>query len=215
MKTLKICLVILCLLHFRAVGLPRFSGATFFMLLKLNTRKPIYTTIDDEDYKLISGYRWRLGGGRQDRHYVVSTSEEGKQINLHRLIMGNPIGIVDHKDHNVLNNQKANLRVCTFAENIRNSRKLKPSAKSIYKGIMFNKYCGRWRAKIFSNGKTYELGYYRREVEAALAYNKAAIFHHGEFACLNDVEDIQLVPFINNLKIRINSIYANYPRIRQ
>ena len=31
MKTLKICLVILCLLHVRAVGLPRFSGATFFM----------------------------------------------------------------------------------------------------------------------------------------------------------------------------------------
>jgi hypothetical protein len=31
MKTLKICLVILCLLHVRAVGSPRISGATFFM----------------------------------------------------------------------------------------------------------------------------------------------------------------------------------------
>jgi hypothetical protein len=31
MKTLKICLVILCLLHFRAVGLPQLDGANFFM----------------------------------------------------------------------------------------------------------------------------------------------------------------------------------------
>jgi hypothetical protein len=31
MKTLKICLVILCLLPVRAVGLPQFSGANFFM----------------------------------------------------------------------------------------------------------------------------------------------------------------------------------------
>jgi len=31
MKTLKICLLFLCLLPFRAVGLPRIQGATFFM----------------------------------------------------------------------------------------------------------------------------------------------------------------------------------------
>jgi hypothetical protein len=41
MKTLKICLVILCLLHVRAVGLPRFSGATFFMEEIIEVWKPV------------------------------------------------------------------------------------------------------------------------------------------------------------------------------
>jgi len=205
MKTSKICLVILCLLHFRAVGTPQFSGATFFMELKLNTRKVNYAIIDDEDYELVKHYRWHIGGGRQDRHYVVSKDSKGKQVNLHRLIMGNPTGIVDHKDHNVLNNSKSNLRICTFAENIRNSRKLKKSAKSIYKGINFNKSVGRWRSKIFSHGKTIELGYFKRECEAAEAYNIAAKIHHGEFACLNDV-DLIIKPE-NIFKQRFKSIY--------
>lgn len=203
MKTLKVCLVILCLLHVRAVGLPRFNGANSFMDLKLNTRKEVYTVIDDEDFELVSKYKWYLSGGRGDRRYVISPKKTGGQINLHRLVMGNPKGIVDHRDHNVLNNQKSNLRVCSFTDNIRNSRKIK-ECFSIYKGLVYNKSVCRWRAKLYA-GKTIELGYFERECDAALAYNEAAIKYHGEFACLNVVEKIHMPT--NLVRKRFELIY--------
>ena len=42
--------------------------------------------------------------------------------------------VVDHIDHNGLNNRKENLRICTFAENCRN---LRPSRhkSSKFKGV--------------------------------------------------------------------------------
>ena len=46
---------------------------------------------------------------------------EGKVILLHRIIMGNPEGLViDHINHNTLDNRKSNLRIVTYRENALN-----------------------------------------------------------------------------------------------
>ena len=44
-----------------------------------------------------------------------------------------------------------------------------------------------WRARIKVNRRERGLGLFRNEVDAAIAYNEAAIVAFGEFAVLNEV----------------------------
>lgn len=57
--------------------------------------------------------------------------------------------------------------------------------KSQYRGVSFGD--GKWVAYIRSNRKQVSLGRFTDEVEAAKAYNEAAIKYHGSKAKLNDV----------------------------
>ncbi|MCK5611795.1 hypothetical protein KAR91_58540 [Candidatus Pacearchaeota archaeon] len=43
----------------------------------------------------------------------------------------------------------------------------------------------KWRVVILKDKKKYHIGYFDCKIEAAKAYNKAAIKYHGEFARLN------------------------------
>jgi hypothetical protein len=92
--------------------------------------------------------------------------------------------VVDHIDHNGLNNRKKNLRNCTFAENCRNTR-LSSGTTSKYKGVHWHKRQKKWAAAIRCNNKTHHLGYFTDEAEAAKVYDKAAKKYHGVFASLN------------------------------
>jgi ribosomal protein L19E len=107
---------------------------------------------------------------------------------MHRLIMGvtDPKNIIDHKDCDGLNNQKSNLRRCTQGQNQANRPKRSYSIGK-YKGIALapTKRKVRWRAQIKNIGKVLGLGYFDTQEEAAMAYDKAALEIHGEFANLN------------------------------
>ena len=104
---------------------------------------------------------------------------------MHRQITNAPDHrVVDHIDHDGLNNRKRNLRLCTFAENCRNTRRTAPST-SKYKGVHWNKRRKKWAASIRFDNKTYHLGCFDSELAAALAYDQAAKKYHGAFASLN------------------------------
>lgn len=115
---------------------------------------------------------------------------EGKQELLHRVVMDLPAGCtVDHKNNNKDDCRKENLRVATYSQNNCNvGKKLfmrTPTSK--YKGVY--KYKDRfypWWAYIKFEGKRKSLGYFKTEIEAAEAYNKAAKELHGDFAKLNE-----------------------------
>ena len=98
--------------------------------------------------------------------------------------MGATKGIlVDHIDHDVFNNVRSNLRLCTPAENSRN--KIVTTGSNRYKGV--RKSGNKFAANIGHNGKVIYIGLFDTEVDAAEKYNIAAIKYHGEFACINEI----------------------------
>jgi hypothetical protein len=151
-------------------------------LIKISNRENVFAIVDDEDMALLSGLNWLC----DHKGYVVC-SRNPTHSRIHRTIMGlakfDKIQ-VDHINRNKLDNRKENLRLCTNSENQRNkerSSNKKLSSKGVFtqSGITFY-------ALITINGKRIHLGNFSNEAEAALAYDKAAITYHGEFALLNN-----------------------------
>ncbi len=105
---------------------------------------------------------------------------------MHREIIDVPEGwFVDHINHNGLDNRKANVRPATPADNARNARYPRRNTSSKYRGLWYNKKKKRWRAQITLNNKKKQIGYFKNEIDAAKAYDKAAKKYFGDFAILN------------------------------
>jgi hypothetical protein len=142
-----------------------------------------FAIVDADDYQFLSKYTWFAEG--TSKHCYAVRKKNGRSIKMHRQIMNAPDHlVVDHIDHNGLNNRKENLRICTFAENCRNIRST-ASKTSKYKGVHWNKRMKKWAAQITFENKTYHLGYFTNETAAARAYDEKAAELHGQFASLN------------------------------
>jgi hypothetical protein len=147
-----------------------------------------YALIDNEDYDLVSPYSWHLN----NRGYAVYTEHKRspRALLMHRLIMKpQKDEVVDHINHNPLDNRKANLRVCSRKENARN-RKREKTKTSRYKGTYRRALkSGRtvWSVYVGVNGKNVCGGTFASEIEAARGYDKLAEHLHGEFAYKNGV----------------------------
>lgn len=171
-------------------------------LVPLN--KGLFAQVDDEDFERVSEYRWSISSRKSSSIlYAVHTNQDNRSISMHRFIMGckNRDGkLVDHKDRNGLNNQKSNLRFCTHSENMSNRSSHKGSTskylgvyRQIIKAKRFKKKLNKetvsvyysWASRITVNKKHISLGNFRKEEDAAKAYDAAARKYHGEFASLN------------------------------
>jgi hypothetical protein len=135
--------------------------------------------VDDEDFDALSQHRWHAVRGK-DTVYA----RWGK-VYLHRVIMNAQKGQeVDHINGDGLDNRKANLRICSHSENLRN-QKVSRANKYGYRGVGWHKQKDRFRAYIKQSGNMIHLGLFETAEEAALAYDMAAKQYHGEFARLN------------------------------
>ena len=130
--------------------------------------------VDDNDFDWLSQFKWHLSSSGYARDRAGY---------MHRLIMSAPKGMeVDHINHEKLDNQRSNLRVCTDGENSRNQ--ITSSGKSRYRGVYLHPD-GKWCAQIKLNHKRLHIGLFHTEIEAARARDLKALELHGSFACLN------------------------------
>lgn len=145
--------------------------------------------VDDEDFELVTGYRWHafIGRSRSDGRPNGPYARSG-HLFMHALITGH--AQTDHIDNDGLNNQRYNLRPATDVQNKANQRPRSDSVHSSYKGVSWKKRNpGRsrdyWIARIVVDGQRRTLGYFQSEEAAARAYDAAALAAWGEYAYLN------------------------------
>lgn len=192
MKTLKtilpICIAIALSCDWGSFA---FGAGSFIMkLIPLSESSKKYVgyfaKVDDEDYSRLMQWKWYVYKAG-NTHYAFRKQKlspnKWRSISMHFEILKTPKGmLVDHKDHDGLNNQKNNIRTATKSQNCRNVTARK-DCTSKYLGVQCVN--GIYRALIKHKEKKIHIGSFYTEIEAAEAYNKSASEYFGEFANLN------------------------------
>jgi hypothetical protein len=135
--------------------------------------------VDDEDYELVSGHNWYADKGRNT--WYASATIDGKRVRMHTLVSG--FKLVDHENRNGLDNRRSNLRACMQGQNLANG--VPRGGTSRFRGVCWSKQAGCWMAQAIGGKRHKFLGHYDSEVDAAKAYDRAALREWGEFASLN------------------------------
>ena len=101
--------------------------------IKIEDVKNTYAIVDDEDYKTLSRYHWFI--------YIGGYTYNPDLGQMHRFILNatNPDLVVDHINHDRLDNRRENLRICTQQQNQFN-RSVRRDNKTGYKGVKTHKW---------------------------------------------------------------------------
>lgn len=125
--------------------------------------------IDSEDVTMCRGLKWGLAG--YDKRYVNT----GGKLLLHRYITKvKDDMVVDHINHNPLDNRKSNLRICTRKVNMQNRKKTQINTSSGRMGV-YQVKDGIWQSYIGVNNKRINLGCYRNKQDAIDAREKGEL----------------------------------------
>ena len=141
-----------------------------------------FALVDECDFDPLGRYLWHLS---TNGYAVRNARKSGKRHHLpmHVEIMNpSPGMVVDHINHNKLDNRRANLRICQQGDNNKNLP-LRRDNTTGFKGVY--RRGQRWRAQLTDGGRHHFLGCFDTPEEAARAYDTAARLHFGEFAHLN------------------------------
>ena len=133
-------------------------------------------------------FRWRakpaknvsvgsIAGSLRSNGYIV-IGYRGRHYLAHRIawfMLSNalPCGEIDHINGVRDDNRASNLRDVSRRKNAENIRKAKPSNKTGLLGVHRHEKSGKYRASIFSNGRTIHLGLFDHAESAHEAYVRA------------------------------------------
>lgn len=138
--------------------------------------------VNDEDFEELNKHKWHCNSDG----YAVRNLLRGKiKIWMHREILQTPKNkMTDHINGNKLDNRKENLRIANDVTNQQN--KIGYSSNG-FKGVC--KHKNRKNKPYFSTirvmNRSIFLGGFSSVIEAAKAYDEAAIKYFGEFARIN------------------------------
>lgn len=142
-----------------------------------NTNEQFFFDLDD--YEQIKDYCWYVS---INGYITTRLYNERKQIRLHRLLMNFPDKmVVDHINHNKLDNRKCNLRICFQKENASNKSKSKNNTSGVT-GVCWHKKAKKWHSQIKHNRKNIHLGLFDNFDDAVKARREAEEKYFGEFS---------------------------------
>ena len=131
--------------------------------LRINREKVLNPTVDFHGYCVVGLYN--LNVKKIKVHQLVAMAFLNHKLCGHKLV-------VNHIDWNKLNNNLKNLEIVTQRENA-NLKRFKSSSQ--YVGVNWYKSNNKWVSKIWINGNRKHLGYFEKEYDAHLAYEKALL----------------------------------------
>ncbi len=136
--------------------------------MKIELTKGKYADVSSKDYKLVNQYSWYAYKNNNTwyaaRRVYTGIGKQQKVESMHRLIMGFPKELIDHKDRDGLNNKRSNLRVANKSINALNS-KMRVDNTSGIRGLNYHKSRNMWRVYSTLNGKT-NTKWFKDEIEA-------------------------------------------------
>ena len=107
---------------------------------------------------------------------------------MHRVILDTPENLqTDHINGNKLDNQKHNLRACTGSQNKANN----PNSygdTSKFRGVSWVSSRKRWYSQTQFKNKNIFIGYFKKEIDAAKAYDNKVKELFGEFSQPNFIQ---------------------------
>jgi hypothetical protein len=132
------------------------------------------TLIMDKEYEFLN-----------DKTYSIQVQGNYPIIRLHRLVCPatKEQPFIDHINGNPLDFRKENLRPVTACQNQQNRSKHTNKATSIYKGV--HKAKNWWFARLGGRKLCANLGLWKTEIEAARAYDIAALYFYAQYAKTN------------------------------
>lgn len=146
--------------------------------------------VSDEDYERLQRYRWSAIHDKvSDNYYArgVRHNEEGElcTISMHRaVLMAQPGVLVDHINHNGLDNQRENLRQATHNQNMQNRRTNFRKKSGLPKGVFYtNTKKNKFAAIVRKDGVPHRAGIFDNAADASAAYESKSKELFGEFAC--------------------------------
>jgi hypothetical protein len=154
------------------------------LVLKKRNGESYEAIIDIDDLKKLKEYdkNWCTFYDKSAKSYYVKTTKykgiiDGKKrsttVQLHRFIMNvdGENAIIDHINHNTLDNRKSNLRITDKVVNGLNRKGAQQNSKSGIRGVTYCKRDEIWIAAVRIHKRPYVIGRYKTKQEASEQYN--------------------------------------------
>lgn len=159
-----------------------------------NKNNEVYETLVDLDdlQRLINlNASWHLRWDEDSKLYYAKTTKyikdkddkrkQAKTLQLHNYILKtSDYTIVDHINHNTLDNRKENLRIISQSNNLRNRKGSNSNNKSGYRNVSWRYNC--WVVQLMVDGKNTILGKFDDVHEAGNFAEEMREKYYGEFA---------------------------------
>ncbi len=133
--------------------------------------------VSPQDFPFLSGVSWHAS--KSKTHWYARGDPGTGLVYMHVHLLKPPEGIlVDHIDHDTLNNTRENLRLATVTQN---NAHTKLQRETGFRGVHFEKRTSKWRVECGNQ----TVGRFDDQIKAAEAYDHAARVKYGVFAVLN------------------------------
>lgn len=149
-------------------------GNDVFIILRMKGNI-VKTVIELKDLEKVMEYKytWFPSWNESTQSYYVTGYSPLKKVSLHRYLLDDPENlVVDHFDHDTLNNRRNNLRAVDRSVNGQNRKGAAKNSTSKVRGVHWNSEKEMWQTRITRNKKKIFLGYFNEIWAAAQAIDE-------------------------------------------